>query len=112
MSDASYIFGTVEYLFLEVSTTTPGVTLAAADWTAHVALVALGAALDDDAEPSIWSDASLETVAGVVYARVLMGSVITPAVGQYRAYVRLTKKTGGTEIPLLRALGVVSVVAG
>lgn len=112
MSDVSYIYGTVEYLFIEVSTTTPGVTFAAADWTAHVALVALGAALDDDAEPSIWEDATLETVAGVIYARCLIGSVLTPSVGKYRAFVKLAKKTGGTEVPLLRALGTVTVTAG
>ena len=112
MSNATYILGTVEYLLLEVDCTTPGFLFTAADWTAEVALVAVGDAFDDDAVPSIWADATLEEVDGTVYAKLLVGDDITPAAGSYRAYVRLTKTLGGAEIPLLKALGTVTVEAG
>jgi hypothetical protein len=42
----------------------------------------------------------------------LIGTTLTPAAGKYRALVRLTKTVGGTEIPLLKARGVVTVENG
>jgi hypothetical protein len=111
MSDATYILGTVEYLMLEIEVTTPGATFTAGDWTAKIALVEIGDELDDDAVPSIWTDATLETVDGRHYARVLLGDDPAPAAGKYTAYVRITKTTGGTEIPLLRAIGTVTIAA-
>ena len=112
MSDATYVLGTVEYLMLEVACETPGVTFTAADWGAKVTLVELGEVFDDDATPSIWEDAVLEVVGTTTYAKVLVGTTLTPAVGKYRALVRLTKTVGGTEIPLLRARGNVIVENG
>jgi hypothetical protein len=112
MSNATYILGTVEYVMLEIECETPGVTFTPADWTAKMTLVEVGAAFDDDAAPSIWEDAILETVGDKHYAKCLLGSVLTPAVGKYRALVRLTKTLGGAEIPLLKAVGTVIVEAG
>jgi hypothetical protein len=112
MSDATYVLGTVEYVTLEIACETPGVTFTAADWSAKVTLVELGEVFDDDASPSIWEDAVLEVVGTKTYAKCLLGSVLNPVAGKYRALVRLTKTVGGTEIPLLRARGIVEVVAG
>jgi hypothetical protein len=112
VSNATYILGTVEYLMLEIECETPGVTFVPADWTAKVTLVELGTAFDDDAAPSIWTDATLETVGEAHYAKVLLGDEPAPAVGKYRALVRLTKTLGGSEIPLLKAIGTVTVEEG
>jgi hypothetical protein len=112
MSKASYVLGTVEYVALEVTCSRPGFTFVPAEWTAKMALVPLDSDFDDDATPSIWADATLEEVLGVVYARLLLGEDIEPPAGRYRAMVRLTKTSGGTEIPLLRATGEITVENG
>lgn len=112
MSDATYILGTVEYLLLEIEATTPGVTFDPDDWTAEVALVEFGDTLDIDAVPSVWSAATLITADGKDYAQVLLGDEIDPVAGKYHAFVRLTKTVGGTEIPLLRASGSVTIEEG
>jgi len=41
-----------------------------------------------------------------------LGDEPAPAVGKYRALVRLTQTAGGTEIPLLKAVGLVVVAEG
>jgi hypothetical protein len=112
VSNAAYILGTVQSLVLEIETTTPGVTFVPGDWAAKVALVELGAAFDDDATPSIWHDATLLVADDKNYVQILIGDDLDPAVGKYRAFVRLTKTVGGTEIPLLRASGSVTVEEG
>ena len=114
MSDATYILGTVEYLLLEIECETPGVTFTPSAWTAKVTLVELDHVFDDDAVPSIWTTAALEVVGTKTYAKVLIGTggIVVAAAGRYRALVRLTKTVGGTEIPLLRALGTVLVEDG
>jgi hypothetical protein len=108
MSDATYIRGTIEYVVLEIEATTPGFTFTPAEWTAKMALVKLGAEFND-AKRGIWHDAVLEAVGAKNYAKVLLGDELTPAVGKYRVLVRLAKTSGGTEIPLLEALGQVVV---
>ena len=119
MSNATYILGTIEYLFLEIEATAPGFTFAPAEWTAEVALLALGAPIveepegapaEDDPTPTVWTDAVLETIDAVNYAKVLLGDDPAPPEGRYRAIVRLTKASGGTEVPLLKAKGLVTVV--
>lgn len=114
MSDATYILGTVEYLMLEIECETPGVTFTASAWTAKVTLVELDHVFDDDAVPSIWTTAALEVVGTKTYAKVLIGTggIVVAAAGRYRALVRLTKTVGGTEIPLLKAVGTVLVEDG
>lgn len=110
MSDATYILGTVEYVTLEIECDTPGITFTPADWTAKATLVELGETFSD--VPAVWVDAALSTVDDKHYAKVLLGSTLTPTVGKYRALVRLTKTMGGVEIPLLKAIGAVIVENG
>lgn len=110
MSNASFIFGTVEYVMLKIVATTPGFTFDPDGWTAKVTLVEVGAVFDDDA--AIWTDAVLEVVGGNNYAKVLLGNDPAPGVGRYRVLVRLTQTLGGTEIPLLVGGGRVVVAEG
>jgi len=112
VSTATYIYGTVEYLMVKIECETPGITFTPADWSAKMTLVAIDEVFDDDAAPSIWTDAVLETVGTDHYAKILLGSAPIPAAGTYRALVRLTKTVGGTEIPLLKASGLVRVEDG
>lgn len=111
MSNATYIAGSAEYVILEVECLTPGVTFAPADWTAKAALVPLGEPfVDANAD---WQDAVLETVDSVVYAKALLTDLLDPVmVGKYRSLLRLTKTVNGTEIPLLRGVGLVVVEEG
>lgn len=109
MSNATYTLGTVEYVVLEIEATAPGFTFTPADWTAKVALVEIDAAFSD--VPASWTAATLEQVDGKNYAKVLLGATPILAAGKYRGLVRLTKTVGGTEIPLLNAVGVVTVKA-
>ncbi len=112
MSNVSYISGTVEYLVVEVECDTPDVVFVPSEWEAEVALVAVGVPFDDDAVPSIWADAVLEEFESRNYCRILIGDAINPAPGNYRALVRLTKKVDGLEIPLLRAVGTITIENG
>ena len=64
-----------------------------------------------DGRGGAWTPATLETVDEKHFARVLLGDDPAPPAGKYNAYVRLTKKSGGTEIPLLKAVGTVAVEA-
>lgn len=111
MSDVTYILGTLEYVVVEVDCTTPGATFTASEWGAEAAFCLVGTPFD--AASATWYDATLETVSTKDYAKVLCGSVgWDPDAGTYKVFVRLTKDSGGTEIPVLRALGKVIVTAG
>lgn len=118
MSSAVYILGTIEYLFLEIEATAPGFVFDPADWTAELALIPLGTPLvpepegapaEDDPTPTVWTDAVLETIGTVNYAKVLLGDDPILPEGRYRALVRLTETSGGTEVPLLKAKGLVTI---
>ena len=107
MSNATYILGTLEYLMLEITVTTPGRTFDPSDWTAEVSLAVVGQPFLD--KPASWVEAELETVGTTDYVKVLLGESPAPTAGTYRALVRLTQTSGGTEIPLLVAKGFVTV---
>jgi len=118
MSSATYILGTIEYLFLEIEATAPGFVWDPTEWTAEVALLELGTALvpepvgepaEDDPTPTAWTDAVLETIGTTNYAKILLGDDPVLPEGRYRALVRLTETSGGTEIPLLKAKGLVTI---
>jgi len=108
MSDATYILGTVEYVLVEITDETPGSTFTPADWTATMYLAETdhGVVIDD---VSTWVSATIETVGTKYYAKALISSLVAD-VGNYRAYVTLTPDSG-TETPILRAMGTVTVVA-
>ena len=118
MSNATYVLGTIEYLFLEIEATAPGFVWDPTEWTAEVALLELGTPLvpepegapaEDDPTPTVWTDAVLETIDAVNYAKVLLGDDPELPEGRYRAIIRLTETSGGTEVPLLKAKGLVTI---
>jgi hypothetical protein len=110
MSDVSYVYGTLEYAIFEVEWTAPGVTFTAADWTAKVALCQVGTAFN--AATATWATAALEVVGTATYAKVLIGSTLNPAVGTYKAFAKLTKTAGPTELPVIPCVGKLTVTAG
>jgi len=109
MSDAVYTIGTDEYVVFEVECEALGFTYVSADWTAAAAMVALGSAFVD--APASFTTAALSTVDGKHYGKAKLAALGGTAVGKYRIVTRLTKTSGGVEIPLLRAKGTVTVKA-
>ena len=118
MSNATYVLGTIEYLFLEIEATAPGFVWDPTEWTAELALLPLGSGIveepegepaEDDPTPTVWTDAVLESIDTVNYAKVLLGDDPELPEGRYRAIVRLTQTSGGTEVPLLKAKGLVTI---
>jgi hypothetical protein len=108
MSDATYILGSVEYLLVEIECETPGATFVPADWTATMYLADTGhSVVIDDVPGTDWKAAVIETVGSKYYAKALVSNLAT-AVGSYRVYVTLTPDSG-SETPILRALGTVTV---
>jgi 3-oxoacyl-[acyl-carrier-protein] synthase III len=110
MSDATYILGTVEYLMVEITDETPGNTFDPADWTAAVYLAdSATSVVIEDVTAGDWETATIETVGTRFYAKVLIGDDLDPQVGTYRAYVKLTPDSG-SELPILKAEGLVTIV--
>lgn len=110
MADKKIIYGSVEYYDAEIECTTPGVTFTYTEWTGKIAVSLVGAAFD--AATATWEDATLLQVDSKDYARILVGSDITPTVGEWNVYVKLTKTSGGTEIPAMKAGGKLIVTSG
>jgi hypothetical protein len=108
MSDATYILGSVEYLLVEIECETPGATFVPADWTAAMYLADAGhSVVIHDVAGGDWKAATIETVGTKYYAKALV-SDLAADVGSFRTYVKLTP-TSGSETPILRALGTVTV---
>lgn len=110
MTDVTYIDGTTEYLIFEVEDSAPGATFTASEWGVKVALCDAGTAFN--AGTATWIDGALELVGTTNYAKVLLGSTLDPVAGKYKAFLKLTKTVGGTEIPVIPARGFVRVIAG
>ena len=110
MSDVTYIYGTIEYLILEVDWTAPGQTFTATDWTAQVALCATGTPFN--AATATWASGALAVVGLVNYVQILVGATLTPSIGIYKAFVKLTKTVGATEYPVIECRGLVKVISG
>lgn len=109
MSDAIYILGSVEYVMVEIESATPGVAFVPAEWTAKLAIAKQGSAFVDI--PGNWQDATIETVDGHYYAKAML-SDLTTDVGKYRVLVKLTQQpAAGIEVPIMRAIGTVSIEA-
>jgi hypothetical protein len=109
MSDAVYIIGTDEYVVWEIECEALGFTFVPADWTAKAAMVARGVNFIDEA--GSFTTAALSTVDGKYYGKAKLADLHGNALGTYRVLTRLTKTTGGVEIPLLRAKGTVTVTS-
>ena len=110
MSDVTYVLGTVEYLMTEIEVETPGVTFVPADWSAamYLADTATSVVIDDVAGGD-WKTAALETVVSKHYAKALIGTDFANGVGTYGVFVKLTPDSG-SELPILKAAGTVSIV--
>ena len=110
MSDVTYIYGTIEYLILEIDWTAPGQTFTATDWTAQVTLCAVGTPFNT--ATASWTSAALGLVGTTNYVQILVGSTLNPTVGKYKAFVKLTKTAEPTEYPVIECRGLVKVVSG
>jgi len=110
MSNAVYVLGTDEYVVWEVECDTPGFTYTPAEWNAVAAAVKLGTTFVD--APASFTTATLSASGGKNYGKARLADLGCTTVGRYRILTRLTKIIGGTEIPLLRAVGTVTVEAG
>jgi hypothetical protein len=110
MSDATYILGTDEYVIWKIECKTRGFTYVPSEWTAKAAMVELGTAFVD--EPESFVVAALTATDGTNYGKArLVDLAGTVAIGQYRIITRLTKTADGSETPLLKASGIVTVKA-
>lgn len=106
MTDVSYLTGTVEYIVFEL-TKTPDDYVSSA-WTCQAAVSQPGTPFSD--VPGNWYTAVLEDATeddGVHhYAYVLTGPTgIDTTARTCKGLLRLTKTVGGTEIPLIEAVG-------
>lgn len=111
MADVAYVLGTVEDIPFELDIDTPGSTFTASEWTAQAALCPINEPFN--AATATWHNATLETVNGRHYVRVLAGTGgLQPTAGDYKGFVKLTKTLGGTETPVIRARGKISFGRG
>lgn len=111
MSNVAYILGTVEYLIFEVEVDSPGETFVSSEWEAEAALCPVSEPFDPAA--ATWTDATIETVGGRHYVKVLAGTGgIAVQAKTYKGFVRLTKTSGGTEIPVIPASGTITFGRG
>ena len=110
MNNRTYIVGTIEYLVVELTEVTS--TYVYSEWTGKLAVCDAGTAFD--ADKATWYDAVLEDDAdGHHFAKALAGSTgLDPAAGTYKVFVKLTKTSNGTEVPVIPAAGLVTFTAG
>jgi hypothetical protein len=102
MARATYVYGSKEYLRVEV--TQAFGTLSTTDYTAALALSAIDAVFV--AASATWATATWETVDGRHYLKVLLTTGLSPAVGKYKVYAKLT---GATEVPVIACVGTVTI---